>query len=263
MSIAPKMEPIWSDSPAESAKEVFLRVLLLGGPKIGKSCAAVGTSPGPVYVINSDQPDGTNPVKRVHPNCKFASNLVHSTEKMENALVLARSLVKDGKVKTIVWDTMSNFAKKLEQEMADRTNNSEGVPDGRKFWPMYTKYLHNTIGRLSKLDAHLIVCSHWIDVGTTDQEREKINEGALAKVGPGLVPMLGRTARATIGGDFSDVIFMTKRKVGEKRGERIFQTSMDGVWGVGCRSTDLEEVPPDFTEFLKSIRGTKPKAVKK
>ena len=178
----------------------------------------------------------------MHPNCKYAQNLVHSTEKMENALVLARSLVKAGEVKTIVWDTMSNFAKKLEEEMAARTNNDNGEPDGRRYWPMYTKYLFNTIGRLSKLDAHLIVCSHWIDVGTTDQEREKINQGALAKVGPGLVPLLGRTARASMGGEFADVIFMTKRRVGEKKGERIFQTSMEGVWGVGCRSTDMAEV---------------------
>lgn len=261
MTIAPKMEPIWSDSPAALAKETFLRVLLLGAPRVGKTVAAVGTSPGPVYVINSDQPDSTDPVKRVHPNCKYAQNLVHSTEKMENALVLARSLVKAGEVKTIVWDTMSNFAKKLEEEMAARTNNDRGEPDGRRYWPMYTKYLFNTIGRLSKIDAHLIVCSHWIDVGTTDQEREKINEGALAKVGPGLVPLLGRTARASMGGEFQDVIFMTKRRVGEKKGERVFQTSMEGVWGVGCRSTDLAEVPPDFTEFLKTIR--RPKVVKK
>ena len=33
MTIAPKMEPIWSDSPAALAKETFLRVLLLGAPR--------------------------------------------------------------------------------------------------------------------------------------------------------------------------------------------------------------------------------------
>jgi hypothetical protein len=264
MAIAPRMEPLWSDESQDQPK--YLRVLLLGSPKIGKSVAAVGTAPGPVYCINCDQKDSLSPVTRIHPGVKFATNHVHSMEKMEDAIQLARTLVKDNKVKTIVWDTMSGFASHLEDECAEKTNNNEGVPDGRRYWPMYTKYLLNSVGRLMKLNAHLIVTSHWIDVGTTDQERDKIRDGAKAKIGPGIVPLLGRTARAKMGGEFADVIFMDKVK-----GERMFITSLDGVWGPGCRNVDGNEiVPADFNRFLKTYLlapttngGSSKKAVKK
>lgn len=247
--LAPKMEPEWSDRSSGPSRERFLNVLLLGGYKVGKTTCAVGTLPGPVYVINSDQPGSTQPVKEHHPNAKFAQNLVHSRAKMEDALVLARSLAKEGKIKSIVWDTLSGFAGHLEEECAAQTMNDKGEPDGRRYWPVYTKYLINTVGRLSKIDAHLVVCSHWIDTGGSDEMA-----GGVAKTGPGIVPLLGRAARARIGGEFADVVFFDKVKnVPGVPDGRAFLTGIEGVWGPGCRSIAKDMImPADFREFMKA-----------
>ena len=246
--LAPKMEPEWSNRPGP-ASERFLNVLLMAGYKAGKSCAAVGTTPGPVYVINCDQPGSLEPVKKIYPNAIFAQNLVHSRAKMEDALVLARSLAKEGKIKTVVLDTLSGFAGHLEEECAAQTMNDKGEPDGRRYWPVYTKYLISMVGRLSKIPCHLVVCSHWIDTGGSDEMA-----GGVSKTGPGIVPLLGRAARARIGGEFTDVLFLDKVKnvPGVPEG-RAFLTGIEGVWGPGCRSIAKDMImPADFREFMKA-----------
>lgn len=241
MAIPPKLVPQWSDDKTLPEKR-FMRVLLLGAPKQGKTVAAVGTSPGPVYVINSDQKDSLDPVSRIYPNAKYAKNLIHTQNQMEDAIVLARKLVNDGEIKTIVWDTISGFAHFLEDEFEDKTRNEKGESDGRRFWRSYTKYILNVVGRLSKLDAHLVVCSHYIDInGQNDVE-------GIPKTGPGIVPLLAGQLRARIGAYFPDILFMEKVK-----GSRAFVTGIDGVWGPGCRSiNDNKVLPADFKEFMKA-----------
>lgn len=77
--------------------------------------------------------------------------------------------------------------------------------------------------------------------------------GGVAKTGPGIVPLLGRAARARIGGEFTDVIFLDKVKNNPKVPEgRAFLTGIEGVWGPGCRSVKDDMImPADFREFMK------------
>lgn len=238
--LAPSMTPEWSDGKIEKPR--YLGVLLLGPPLVGKTTSAVGTAPGPVYVINSDGRDSLTAVKRRHPNVKFASNNVYTRKDMEGAIVVARDLVKKDEIKTIVWDTLSSFAEGLEYECAKLTENEKGEPDGRRYWPVYTKYLLQTVSRLRKIDAHIIVCSHFIDT-SSDQE-----EGDKKKTGDGIVPLLGRKARLTIGKEFADIIFMDR----DLSKNRVFRTGVAGKWGPGGRNTDGDlTMPPDFAEFMK------------
>lgn len=243
MAIAPKLEPEWSDGKVEAPR--YLGVLLLGPPKGGKSSCAVGTAPGPVYVINSDGRDGLVPVQRLYPHAKFASNNVYTMADMENALTTARSLVKEGKVKTVVWDTMSNFAEGLELECDKKCVTSSGQSDGRRYWPMYTKFLVQTVARLRKIDAHIIVCSHFVDTRSSEEDL-----GA-PKVGPSIVPLLAGKARLLIGKEFSDVLFLD-RDVRSIKKDRVLRTSIGGVWGPGGRNTDGDlQLAPDIKEFMK------------
>jgi AAA domain len=231
-----EMTPVPAGS---STRKRFLRMLILGPAKVGKSVAAVCTSPGPVYVINCDNEDALDPAERRTKN--FSSNLVYSPDDMEAALKVARKQVADGKAKTIVVDTLSNYAARLEEAclLASGGGNMEKA-DGRRAYQNYEARLRNTVERLFKLEAHVIVCSHYLEIpGKLDTQMEKF--------GDGIAPLLAGKARGTIPGLFNDVVFLFVRK-----GVRYFGTAPTGAFGVGCRTLDgYEEVPANVEEFWK------------
>ena len=228
----------------------FLRMLVLGFSKVGKSVACVSTAPGPVYVINSDQKESLVPVTRFTDN--FLHNHVISSQGMNDAIELARQLVKEERVQTVVWDTISGFSPYLEAEAFASTLTKDGKEDGRKAWPVYRKIIRSTLSRLFKLKAHVIVISHYLDVGGAPDEDSK----GVAKTGQGIVPMLGGTSRAEVGGMFQDVVFMEKQLTGPGKEDRFFVTGIDGVYGPGCRSVNGNKVmPADVGNFIKAMEA--------
>jgi hypothetical protein len=249
-----KMVPLSADD-LEGPK--YLRLLVLGFNKVGKSTQVISTSPKPVYVINCDQPDALEPVRRFDRS--FSHNFIDSSQKMADAIEVARQLVKDGKVSTVVWDTLSGFSPNLELEAFASTLTSEGKEDGRRAWPVYRKFLRGFIGRLFKLKCHVVVVSHYLDVGGSSDDDKDAGK-KVAKTGPGIVPMLGGASRAEVGGMFQDVVFMEKRLTGPGVEERFFVTGIDGVFGPGCRSMPGNmDLPADVSEFLKrAIEGRLP-----
>jgi hypothetical protein len=249
-----KMVPFSADD-MEGPK--YLRLLVMGFNKVGKSCAVISTAPKPVYVINSDQPDALEPVLRFDRT--FKHNYIDSSQKMSDAIEVARQLVKEEKVSTVVWDTLSGFSPNLELEAFASTLTGEGKEDGRRAWPVYRKFLRGFIGRLFKLKCHVVVVSHYLDVGGGGED-DKDNNKKVAKTGPGIVPMLGGASRAEVGGMFQDVVFMEKRLTGPGVEKRFFVTGIDGVFGPGCRSMPGNmDLPADVSEFLKrAIEGRLP-----
>jgi hypothetical protein len=253
------------------ALELYLRVLLLGPPKSGKSVAAITTAPREVLVINGDEKNAlTGPIKLwvrrdggrgAVPGDEFDVINVRSWLGMEKALDQAGLGVKKGKYKTVVLDLLNGYASRLEQELSKKTENEAGEPDGRRFWPEYRKRLKNMLTRLFALDAHVIVTSHY------DEDDGATIDGQAPKHGPGIVPLIGGKARREIGGMFQDVIFLEKR--GKKR---VFLTDIEGVWGPGCRSLagrKEKELPARIDALIetfgikggKKITSSKPSAL--
>lgn len=231
----------------------FIRTLLLGPPKCGKSTSVLLTCPKKAYVINSDQDDALDPAVELSLEKKikleFSHSLVQSDQAMEAALKTARQLVKERGIKTVIWDTMSNYSKFLLEQCvkASAAQAKSGLPDGRKYWPEYHKRLEGVIDRLFRLDAHVVVISHYIDNSSESDDSSDVKK--TPKVGEGIVPMLGGQSRATIGRMFSDVMFLEKRK----DGSRVFVTDIDGVWGPGCRSLPgVKEIPADVSAFIRA-----------
>jgi AAA domain len=218
--------------------------LILGAPKVGKSTIAIATSPGPVLVFKSDNGNVTKSVRMAYPKARFAVLEVHNRAQFENAFVYAKEEVKNGTFRTIVWDTISSFGETLEEECANKTRNGEGEADGRRYWPVYTKFLVNACGRLNHLPCHFIACSHYIDTGG-----EPMGENPVSKTGPGIVPLLGRAARALVSKEFDDVLFLSKRPMSD---ERMLLTGEAGVFGPGGRSTrGSHELPARMEAFFK------------
>lgn len=227
----------------------YLRLLVLGPPKSGKTHTILATCPKPAYVINSDDKYSLKPAARVTKEFSWDLVLGDNLQTIEGAIAEARKGVKEGRYKTIVWDTLTKYAARCEQTCADATNNAAGEPDGRRYWQVYRKHLHNVIDRLFMLKAHVIVNAHWLDItgGAID--------GQAPKTGSGIVPMLGGQARQTIPAEFQDVVFLEKRKVGGED-KRFFVTSSAGVWGPGCRNlSGVSEVEADVEVLWRKMGG--------
>jgi hypothetical protein len=228
----------------------YLRMLILGAAGIGKTSCVLMTAPKPIYVINSDRKTSLNPGTELCLENKISTNwvssMVHAADKMEAAIKTARQLVKEKGYKTIVWDTMSSYSKFLLEQCTQASLTAAGKPDGRKFWPEYHKRLEAVVDRLHMIDAHVIVCSHWEDNSSSEDDAD---EKKTPKVGEGIVPMLGGASRKRAGQWFEDVVFMQKNK----GGERVLKTDIEGVWGPSTKSLPgTMEVPADITAFIKA-----------
>jgi peroxiredoxin len=225
----------------------YLRLLVMGPPKVGKTTVCVGTAPeGGVYVVNSDDKSSLRPAQRVRTfTCDHC--LGTDLQAIENALKEARTGVKEGRYGTIVWDTITKYAARVEEVFANATIGAKGEPDGRRYWPAYKKHLHGVIDRLFALKAHVIVTAHFLEQSSVQIE------GQVSKMGAGIVPALGGAARASIPAEFQDVVFLEKRK-GDKR---VFVTSVDGVYGPGCRSLPgVAEVDANVAELWRKMQET-------
>ncbi len=235
----------------------YLRLLVLGAPKSGKTQTCISTAEGPCYIINSDDKYSLKPAARV---CKFTWDLALGTDAqgIEKCLHEARVGVKEGRYKTIVWDTISRYSDRVVDVYADATRNGAGEADGRRFWPNYKKHLHSIVDRLFMLKAHVIVLSHYIESSAV------LIEGQVKKSGEGVLPGLGGTARTTIPAEFQDIVFLEK-----KGGVRSFITSGEGVFGPGCRNLQgVATCPADIKQLwalmnkgaikAKAPRGEKP-----
>jgi len=239
-------------SAAEVESSAYLRLLLLGAPKIGKTRTVVDTASqafGEGYVINCDDQFSLKPAATVTKKFQwdpvYCGDLVAA---MEKAIKEARDGVRDGKYKWVLWDTMTYYAQRIETAILDATDQGKG-PDGRRAYPEYEKRLRNVVDRLFTVKAHVIVNAHYIDV------KGALIDNQLDKTGDGICPMLAGKARATIPAMFQDCVWMEK-----KGGKRVFTCSSDGVWGPGCRNLDgVSTLDADIGLLWKTMQA-KPEA---
>ncbi len=230
----------------------FLRLLVLGAPKCGKTHTCIVTAPpGGIYVINSDDQYSLKPAARACDDAgrTFTWDLARGDDAngIEACIKEARRGVKDGEYSTIVWDTISRYSDRIQEVYLDATNNAAGEPDGRRAWPRYKKHLHQIIDRLFMLKAHVVVLSHYIESSAV------LIEGQVKKAGEGVLPGLGGAARTSIPAEFQDIVFLEKRG-----GKREFVISSDGVFGPGCRS--LRDVGTHEADVAALWRSMNPAA---
>jgi AAA domain len=221
----------------------YLRLLVLGRPKDGKTCTVLKSAPGFTYVINSDDRYSLRPVLEFTDEFEFDLALGDNLRDIEKCIAAARDGVKSGKYQTVVWDTITKYCWRAEDVFAAASANGKGEPDGRRYWPAFRKHIHNIIGRLFALEAHVIVNAHHIDVKGAEIDNQ------LDKSGDGIAPMLGGQLRVTVPAEFQDVVFL------EKKGEaRSFITSSTGVWGPGCRNLPgVSSVAADVSKLWETM----------
>lgn len=224
---------------SEISAAEFMRLLVLGSPKAGKSCSVIGTAPGFSYVINSDDKNSLRPVLEFSEEFEFDMVLGDNLRDIEKALATARDGVKSGKYQTIIWDTITKYCWRAEKIFAKATENKDGEPDGRRYHPKFRNHILNIIDRLFELDAHVIVNSHWADVGGAPIDNQ------LDKDGEGIAPMLPGQLRIHVPAAFQDVVFLERKGT-----SRNFITNAAGVWSPGSRNLPGMSILPASIEAV-------------
>lgn len=203
----------------------FMRLLVLGSPKSGKTTTILKSAIGTSYVINSDDEFSLRPALQFTDDFEYDVALGDKLPEIEKCIHYAKEGAKEGKYQTIFWDSITKYCWRAEEVFAKATENGAGEADGRRYHPKFRKHVMNILDRLFAIPAHVIVSAHWADVGGAaigDQ---------LDKDGDGIAPMLPGQLRVHVPAAFQDVVFL------EKKGDvRSFITSSSGVWGPGCRN---------------------------
>lgn len=228
----------------------FLRMLLMGVPKGGKTTHAIATAPGPVRVLLCENDSALRGAKR--EGASFDFERVKGWDTMSKFVVEAKRDAKEGKIKTVVVDPLNVFADALLEECLASTKSKEGNEDGRKAHPEFTRRIKHIIALMQTIPAHLVVISHYMEVGGGDDNDKP-------KSGRGICPLMPNMAsRTAVAAMFYDVVWFdqaSKDQAGHNG--RIFVTGPDGAWGVGCRSLSKNEILPahigKFIERMKEV----------
>jgi AAA domain-containing protein len=243
---------------ASSALEIdsYLRVLVVGGPKLGKTSVSICTSPQPVRVILAERDSALRDAKRRGGKFDFERIRDRPYEQMTTYLAQAKEDAKAGKIKTIVIDPLSEFAEKLVTQSFLLNRTSNGEEDGRAAYPHYSKRLMHVLELACTIPAHLIVISHFVEMGGGELP------GQAQKQGEGIVPLIPGKIRLRIGGCFDDILWFDVDK--QDPSKRVFITGPQGAWGPGCRSlSKFAVLPADFNALIKTFAEDGPPAGKK
>jgi len=132
-------------------------VLLLGMPGVGKSTAAIATSPAPVAVMLCEEEDALQYPKAASPYDFDHTETVRGWSSAQRALVELRDAVKAG-AQTVVCDPFTDLGKILEKE-ALAAAGSNGFEGYRVFFDRVMSILDS----LFRLECHVIACAHYLE----------------------------------------------------------------------------------------------------
>lgn len=244
-------------------QEPHVRLLVLSWPKRGATTHAVATSPGPVRVLLCESTDSALEGAR-HETEKFDFERVLGWATMTKFLVEAKNEAKAGKIKTVVVDPLNFFADKLMEECFGSTKTKEGLEDGRKAHPEFTRRITHVVDLLLSIPAHIVVVNHFMLEGGGEANDKP-------KTGEGIVPLMPNLkSRSMIAAKFHNVAWFDFAQKGEEHyHDRVFVVSPEGrgVMGPALRYVQGKHViPAHVGSFWKSVEaarkaGPKPTAV--
>jgi len=96
----------------------YMRLLCLGGPKDGKTCTVLKSAIGMTYVINSDDKFSLRPALEFTDEFEFDMALGDNLRDIEKCITAAREGVKEGRYQTILWDTITEYCRRVEDVFA-------------------------------------------------------------------------------------------------------------------------------------------------
>lgn len=219
---------------AELQECAYARVLLTGDPKCGKTVSVLKTAPLPIALLNCDLPGAPQAALRFIEDEERKQQIlikdITCAAHWGKAVPIACKLAKDGKIKTIVVDTITllvnnilgpQFAEMTTDNFKARRDTIQAMLEG--------------VNALCASDAHVFFVAHYA------VEDGLINlEGRLKKDIPGIVA------------DRVHLDFDPARKVPGPRAYMI-GPSASGLSG-GRKSDENKLIKADVMELLKEFK---------
>ena len=243
-------------SSADLPDEAYHRLLVMGDPKDGKTYTSVSTCEGPCLVINSDDKYSLQKVK----DAGFTFDMIfvdgNDPQKMFDAIVLVRKAVKEGRYRTVIWDTLSVYSRRSCIVYEDATRNAQGLSDGRRYYPQHFNHVMTVVDMLLSLDCHVIVNTHY------ERQTEQLIEGQAPKEGDGIVSSLPGKLRLQMAGAFQNVVWL---RVDPGTETRRFVWRQKGVYGLRGRTLpkDVDSCKADIKELWAMIQKQRQEDLKK
>lgn len=228
-----------SDVLSGNAHGGKIKVLLMGVPKGGKSCAAVLTSPSPVFVVNAD-PGGLAPPASLGAKFDAEDCFDWSTLQKTVNQLKKDTLGSKPRYRTVVVDTLTLLSQHLESEIKRQ---------GMTGWDIYRELKDRMLGALSTiigLPVHIILTAHALETSG--------DTGSM-----GVLPAMSGQAKVFVPALCQDWLWLEVTPAKDK-GEvkREFLLEAQGNWKHGCRSIQHGgRMDADFTAFIKKV-GLKP-----
>ncbi len=191
----------------EAADESFARVLLLGPMKQGKTTALLTTSPGPILVINCDGVGATKYPKS--QGAKFYQIDVRTRKQWISACKKAVALAAEGKIKTIVVDTITLLGDEILEELK--------IVDGYDKWAELADSITTGCRQLFGASAHLFIVAHM------DPREDEV---------AGIMPLIPGKTKVWLPSKVADwVLFCV-----DDTGQRKFLVGAQGKWSHSGRN---------------------------
>lgn len=223
-------------SSKEVADESYARVLLLGAAKIGKTSCLLETCPRPL-IINADGIGATQ--FAASGGADFLEIYARNVAEWNKARQVARQLVADNQIDTIIVDSYSLLSEKLIADLKETT------ADKRAAYGELRDLLLGGYEKLAQLQAHLFVVCHlspqWEGVA-------------------GILPLIQGSAKEVLGAMVADWVLFDYDPKREASGQdpRGFVVGPQGQWTASGRHIRKSCVlPPDAKLLLKEL-GFKP-----
>jgi hypothetical protein len=215
---------------AEGTKaDSWARILMLGPAKAGKTVACALTSPKPVFVINCDGEHAL--IGAAALAAEYSAVDVTTGQQWMDAIGYATSLAAEGKVQTIVVDTLTLLADNLVDDFS-RTMS------GFDLWGAVKEYLVGGVRDLKQAEAHLIVTAHAL-----------ANEDSIV----GVLPAIPGKAGTRIPAMLHDWVWLdidTKTEPAERR----FLVGPQKNWNHGARNAKRSiSIKADVIELFKEL----------
>ncbi len=232
-----------SYTAADLRQQEFRLFMLLCGPgKCGKSTVCAETSPGPIYIINTDGKSGLQPAMLL--GAEFTADDVSTQDGFERCVAFAKA---HKEFKTVIFDNLTTYAEAIDREIRLEMKPDGGEPDGRQFYPRLERALLRTVHLLKTLPQHVIICAHTDRVekdekGSAFEHMLSIAGGAKKKV-----PIL-----------VHDWVKLVVNVSPSGKVMREFLLAPEGDWMHAVRSIqNIQRIPADVSKFIELASSKK------
>ena len=245
-----------------------LRILINGGPNVGKTRAIVETFPRPLHVVNAPGEKGGGWVARLaEPDLTVAvpaDPLAPAAKILDSIEKTILDTVKAGQVQTIAFEGLH----KLMDYIMDLVTDGEYFKGLKPDWPMYSLCYHRAnrfLDRILVNTTPVIVVTSWAkEKASRKKQAGERQEDIPLAVGPDL---LGEYSRKVLG-EFDVVLHQALHKTDrtDKEGKRIYESRWqtrpnERVVGCGIKGPRaLVEaiplyIPADFQTLQTYLKG--------